>query len=813
MSRARQARDLFLTGIGQPGLLGLSFSAFGAARIITGTRLNWFPYRDLGRSMANRVTACCRRSLMIAAALTVAGPLPAVSQEAPQAGLATLLRVRLPLTGNADQALRNSLGRARDRLVAAARAQQDPRRPVLVLEITPAPGAPGAGAGSQFERVLSLAQFLVSGAMTDVKTVAYVPQTIRGHGVLLTIACEELMMAADAELGDASAGVDGRQQEASQTVVAAYREIADARRTFPEALAVGMVDASTEVLQVDSEVGTRFLLDRDLEDFAAEHDVIDQQTLAPRGTAARFTGRQGRKLGFVRLLADGRSEVARSLNVPAEALREDQSLLAEWNPIILEVKGPLTPQLASELETSLGNELKRGVNWICFRIDSSGGDLAASISLATIVAELDANSVRTVAYVPMEARGGAALVALACDQIATHADARLGAGPPAAALDNEPPPERRLPPPGQNLPPQLRRWADPQDRSAEELAAATTSVRQSLAPRAEQPWSLLTATIDPSIELFEYRNRATGQLRVMNEEEAAALADAEDWNRGAALQDDDGNASFTGAVGQRLGVVWQVVESFDELKQLFGIEQEPPLIEANWAQRLVQALAAPWFATMLVMIGFVGVYVELKSPGVGIGGFIAAVAFALFFWSKALDQTAGWLEIVLFLTGLFFILMEVFVLPGFGIFGLGGGALMLLSLVLASQTFVIPRTESDLSELRRSMTVVVAAGIGVIAMAFAMRRFLPHAPLFNRIILEPPRPEERIAVESRESIVDYAYLLGKSGTTVTDLRPSGKAQIGDEMIDVIAEAEPLDRGTAVVVVDAHANRVVVRGVG
>ena len=70
----------------------------------------------------------------------------------------------------------------------------------------------------------------------------------------------------------------------------------------------------------------------------------------------------------------------------------------------------------------------------------------------------------------------------------------------------------------------------------------------------------------------------------------------------------------------------------------------------------------------------------------GIGGFVSAVAFMLFFWSKFLHGTAGWLEVLLFLGGVCFLLLEVLVLPGFGIFGLGGGAMILASLVLASQT-------------------------------------------------------------------------------------------------------------------------------
>jgi membrane-bound serine protease (ClpP class) len=156
------------------------------------------------------------------------------------------------------------------------------------------------------------------------------------------------------------------------------------------------------------------------------------------------------------------------------------------------------------------------------------------------------------------------------------------------------------------------------------------------------------------------------------------------------------------------------------------------------------------------------------------------------------------------------VLLELFVLPGTAIFGLGGGLLIIVSLVLASQTFVVPRSESQVDELRRSITVVVAAGLGMMGLAFATRRYLPKAPIFNRLVLEPPPPEERITLSHREALADYSNLVGVAGEAVTDLRPAGRALIGNQLIDVIAEGAPLDRGAKVVVVAAHAHRVLVR---
>lgn len=65
-------------------------------------------------------------------------------------------------------------------------------------------------------------------------------------------------------------------------------------------------------------------------------------------------------------------------------------------------------------------------------------------------------------------------------------------------------------------------------------------------------------------------------------------------------------------------------------------------------------------------------------------------------------------------------------------------------------------------------------------------------------------------MDKHEAVADYSHLVGAKGVAATDLRPSGKADIDHRLVDVIAEAEPLDRGTPIVVVDARGNRVVVR---
>ncbi len=299
----------------------------------------------------------------------------------------------------------------------------------------------------------------------------------------------------------------------------------------------------------------------------------------------------------------------------------------------------------------------------------------------------------------------------------------------------------------------------------------------------------------------------------MNGEEAAGQEDFKAWQRGAPLVEANEALLLDGEKAEQLGLVWQTVDSFDALKDAYHLTEDPPVAKPNWALELIEALASPEFSVFLLMAGFAGIYIELRTPGVGVGAFFGSVALLLYFWSQYLHGTAGWLEVLLFLAGVSFILMEIVVLPGFGIFGLGGGAMVLSSIILASLTFIRPRSEQDMEALASSVGMVAMASVGMIVCVLISRRFLPQAPLFNKIVLDALPPEEQAKLDHSEMLADYEHLVGRGGVAATHLRPAGKAEIDHQLIDVIAESDPLDRGTPLVVVEAHANRVIVRATG
>jgi membrane-bound ClpP family serine protease len=161
------------------------------------------------------------------------------------------------------------------------------------------------------------------------------------------------------------------------------------------------------------------------------------------------------------------------------------------------------------------------------------------------------------------------------------------------------------------------------------------------------------------------------------------------------------------------------------------------------------------------------------------------------------------------LGGLLALAIELFLLPGFGVFGITGLLMVFLSLVLAGQTFVWPGTSAEVTTLASNLFWVAFLGFsGMVGLLFMHQR-LEKLPMFRWLSLSPGGTDELEQLEQRESIVSYDYLLGQLGTTKTRLNPSGKAQFADDIISVVGSGGLIDEGVPVQVVEVRGNLVIV----
>jgi membrane-bound ClpP family serine protease len=698
---------------------------------------------------------CCALSAAVAVVLPAG---PAAADDVPAAAAAVV--VRLPLTGTRDTQVKAAILRAIDGLRPPA-----PQRGVLVLEFRPT-DEEGALA-SDFGRAVELARFLGDARLGAVKTVAFLPEGLRGHAVLAALACEEIVMPADAVLGPANA----EEPAVDDAMRAAYAQVADRRKTVPPALALALLDPAAKVVRVATDDGERFVAERDLDAVKRDAAVLSVDDVGPVPLA--LTGRRAREFGVVRLLASTPAELARGLGVAERSLVADVAGAGGWRAVQVVVAGPITADAVARTRRAIDEAVAGGANFICLRIDSPGGDPEQSLVLATWLATLDPSRVRTVAWVPREARADAALVALACDELAITPVAVLG-GEGAATID---------------------------PRRSEALAVAWA---EGVAKKRGRSWSLPVALVVPGMVVRRATQQATGRVDFFSDAELLPREDRESWKLG-----DDvgvGPIELSGRTAESLGLATHVIEGFPALVAMYGLPADIALKEPGWADRLLDALASPGIAWLLLLIGGAGLYIEMHTPGVGLGGFVAMVAFIVYFWSQHLHGTSGWLEVMLFLAGLFCLAAEIFVLPGFGVLGLGGGLLVIAALVLASQSFVLPSNDYQIRQLQWSLLGILGAAVGVALVGVLVRRWLPQTPVLRHVLLEPP-PEDTDAEEPPPVAV------GRQGVAATRLVPAGKARIDGHLVDVATDGLLVEPGEAVQVVEVRGGRIVVRPVG
>jgi membrane-bound serine protease (ClpP class) len=199
--------------------------------------------------------------------------------------------------------------------------------------------------------------------------------------------------------------------------------------------------------------------------------------------------------------------------------------------------------------------------------------------------------------------------------------------------------------------------------------------------------------------------------------------------------------------------------------------------------------------------GIIGLLLELKAPGILVPGVAGLLCLIAFFWLQA-GGNVVFLAAGLFVLGVLLIVLEVAILPGHGLAAGCGFVLALVGFALAGAEAVPETGDEWLAFGGRVIRYGLATAVACVVAAHAAQH-LQLVPGANRLVLVPP-DDGPAAGES--------MLLGRVGTTTSDLRPGGKADFGDRPVDVVAELGFIGAGERVQVVDVEGARVVVRSI-
>ncbi|MFA8344113.1 MAG: nodulation protein NfeD [Rhodothermaceae bacterium] len=246
------------------------------------------------------------------------------------------------------------------------------------------------------------------------------------------------------------------------------------------------------------------------------------------------------------------------------------------------------------------------------------------------------------------------------------------------------------------------------------------------------------------------------------------------------------------------------LSTIDEVLDSLGIENaEIETLDSNWAEAFIRFLNNPVISSLLIMIGLVGLFTEVKSPGWGVPGTAGVVALILFFGAGYILELASAFEIVLFIVGIALLLVEFFVIPGFGIFGFGGIALIIISLFLGliSDFPVINFAIIEEAIIQLAISLVLSLLIILI-----LWKYLPKTAMFKKLVLD----DNIDATSGYTTDEKYQHLMEKEGIAHTDLRPAGTAIFENKKIDVVTEGDYVEKSSNVKVIHIEGSKIVVR---
>lgn len=398
--------------------------------------------------------------------------------------------------------------------------------------------------------------------------------------------------------------------------------------------------------------------------------------------------------------------------------------------------------LAPFIQRSLNEATAAGADAVILDLNTPGGRVDAA---QQIVDAVEAADIPVYAFVNPRAFSAGAMIALAADRIYMRPGAVMGAATPVS---------------GQG------------EKAPEKIVSAMRSEMRGLAERRGLDPRIAEAMVDESIEVEGVVE--AGKLLTLTTGEAVAVGFARSADDLQAVLSDAGIAAS------------MVVEA-----------------EVNWAEGVVRFLTHPLVSPFLLSIGFLGLLVEIKTPSFGLAGAAGVAALGLFFGGHYLVGLAGMEEMILLGAGIVLLLVEAFIVPGFGIFGLLGIAGVLggiyLSMVGALSTAV---------DYSQAAMVLSASLLIVLVSAWALIRTLPSNMRLKRSGIMLGEDTGRDVGYLSAAI--RAELVGRAGIALTDLRPAGVGRFDEERIDVVAEEGWLTAGTPVEIVRAEGYRHVVR---
>ncbi len=507
-------------------------------------------------------------------------------------------------------------------------------------------------------------------------------------------------------------------------------------------------------------------------------------------------------------------------SAPVEAVQAAQG------GVIVPITGEITDVTFESIKRRVEKAKQQGADVIIFEIDTPGGYVTSALEICDYIKNL--GDVRTVAWINTQAYSAGSMIAVACDEIVMARASVLGDCGVILGGPTGP----------QEVPEAIRAKAE---------SPVLEQFRDSAA-RHGYDVLLCESMVVKEYEVWWVENTKTGERRFVDTEtmdellgtgekpkvlgvEFPSLIKAEtEWQLVESFEDPITNAktpvdqpvvkdtellTMSQSRAYAFGFSKAIVTGENDLRERYGLTGDMARIDFTWSEVFTRWLTSMPVRMFLLIIIFLGIYVEFNTPGVGVPGLVALIALGIFIAAPFLTGLANFWELLAIILGLILIAVELFVIPGFGVAGISGIVLFLVGLLATfipdepgRFPFHWPSFAPGLEGLKNGVQTLAASIVVSIAGMVLLSRYLPRVPYVGGIIAENPTPSDVLIRDPYDGVAR----VGDFGTVVGQLRPSGKARFGSKLVDVVSQGDLINEGEQVEVVERRGNRVVVRRV-
>jgi len=499
------------------------------------------------------------------------------------------------------------------------------------------------------------------------------------------------------------------------------------------------------------------------------------------------------KITFLLLLA---------LTLPALAVGPD--FVPEPNNVtaaVITCTGLIDDGLYSSIKRRANTALENGADYIILEISTYGGLVKSADDISKFLILELAQKAHTVAYITTEAISAGAMISVSCQDIIMKENTTIGDCAPILIGDKLEGVER------------------------EKQESFIRAAFQKAAQANKYPAALLEAMVSRHKKVWQVKNIQTGLYEYHEDEKLPKDPNVYDLAGKNLIDTENEILTLTAQRAKEYGVAREVVDDFDGVTNYLAKRDNVNFskniirLEPNWSEQLVRMLNHPSVTSILFMVGILGVYIELKTPGIFLPAAVAIFCFAILFGSKYLVGMATWWEVAIFAIGITLLFLEVFVIPGFGIAGVSGIVCILVGLfgiLVPNRPNELPWPRYDLGDMQWKMFTdgTLALGIGFIGftiLAYFLAKFLPKTSTFAGLVLSPAGAGEKLQIDSTAPLAEICELkIGDDGIAMTKLRPAGRAKFRQAIVDVVTEGDLIEKDKKVKIVHIQGNKVVVK---